>query len=325
MLHSVPLVQVWRGNFLESQHRGHVVICSLDGEVVEAWGDTEHIILPRSSCKILQAIPLVTSGAADAFGLTSRQLALACASHQGAEIHSSLVQAWLEDLGKSDNDFRCGTQWPRDIAASNDLVKRGQSPCRYHNNCSGKHCGFLTLSKHLGAGQDYHWVDHPVQVAVRDAFEEITGETSPGYGIDGCSAPNWACTMSGLARAMSRCSGNRSDKISVAAALLRDAMMAHPELVAGETRACTELMRAAPGVAIKTGAEAVFVAIIPGQKLGISVKIEDGATRASEAVITALLIRFGLLNAAHPAALKRLGPISNWDGLQTGRITVVLD
>ena len=173
--------------------------------------------------------------------------------------------------------------------------------------------------------RDSHQVDHPVQVAVRDAFEEITGETSPGYGIDGCSAPNWACTMSGLARAMSRCSGDGFDKISAAAALLRDAMMAHPELVAGETRACTELMRAAPGVAIKTGAEAVFVAIIPGQNLGISVKIEDGATRASEAVITALLIRFGLLNAAHPAALKRLGPISNWDGLQTGRITVVLD
>tara|TARA_B110000046_G_C12928223_1_gene370264 strand:- start:467 stop:976 length:510 start_codon:yes stop_codon:yes gene_type:complete len=168
-------------------------------------------------------------------------------------------------------------------------------------------------------------VDHPVQIAVRDAFEEITGETSPGYGIDGCSAPNWACTMTGLARAMARCSGDGSDTISAAAALLRDAMIAHPELVAGETRACTELMRAAPGIALKTGAEAVFIAIIPGQNLGISVKIEDGGTRASEAVITALLIRFGVLDAAHPAALKRLGPIHNWDGLETGRISVALN
>ena len=325
MLHSIPLVHVWRGDFLESQHRGHAVICNLDGEIVEAWGNAEHVILPRSSCKILQALPLVTSGAANAFGLTSRQLALSCASHQGDEIHSGLVRTWLQNLGKSDDDFRCGTQWPRDIAASNDLVKRDKSPCRYHNNCSGKHCGFLTLSRHLGAGPDYHLVDHPVQIAVRDAFEEITGETSPGYGIDGCSAPNWACTMTGLARAMARCSGDGSDTISAAAALLRDAMIAHPELVAGETRACTELMRAAPGIALKTGAEAMFIAIIPSQNLGISVKIEDGGTRASEAVITALLIRFGVLDAAHPAALKRLGPIHNWDGLETGRISAALN
>jgi L-asparaginase II len=325
MLHSVPLAQIWRGDFLESSHRGHAVVSTFEGEIVDAWGNPEHVILPRSSCKILQALPLVTSGAADAFGLTSRQLALSCASHQGAKIHSNLVLSWLKDLGKTDDDFRCGTQWPRDIAASNDLVKTDQTACRYHNNCSGKHCGFLTVSKHLGAGPDYHLVDHPVQQAVRTAFEDITGETSPGYGIDGCSAPNWACTMAGLARAMARCAGEESDTMGSAAARLRDAMMAHPELVAGETRACTELMRAAPGVALKTGAEAVFIAIIPSLKLGISVKIEDGGTRASEAVIAALLIRLGVLDAAHPASLKRLGPIHNWDGLQTGRISVDLN
>jgi L-asparaginase II len=110
-----------------------------------------------------------------------------------------------------------------------------------------------------------------------------------------------------------------------AAARLRDAMLEYPDLVAGETRACTELMRAAPGVALKTGAEAVFTAIIPSKKIGIAVKIEDGAFRASEAVITALLIRLGVLDAAHPSALKRLGPIYNWDGLETGRIMVALD
>ena len=131
--------------------------------------------------------------------------------------------------------------------------------------------------------------------------------------------------MAGLARAMARCAGEESDTMGSAAARLRDAMMAHPELVAGETRACTELMRAAPRVALKTGAEAVFIAIIPSLKLGISVKIEDGGTRASEAVIAALLIRLGVLDAAHPASLKRLGPIHNWDGLQTGRISVDLN
>jgi L-asparaginase II len=256
--------------------------------------------------------------------LTTRHLALACASHQGAEIHSQLVQEWLQQLGKSDADFRCGTQWPRDRPASNHLVKTDQSACRYHNNCSGKHCGFLTVAQHLQAGPDYYEVEHPVQIAVRAAFEEMTGETSPGYGIDGCSAPNWACSIAGLARAMARCAGGGTDRIGQAAAELRDAMMAHPELVAGETRACTELMRAAPGVALKTGAEAVFIAIIPNLRVGIAVKIEDGATRASEALITALLIRLGVLQADHPAALKRLGPIHNWNGLTTGKISVIL-
>jgi len=325
MLHSVPLVEVWRGDFLESCHRGHIVVSNFDGEIVQAWGNPNHVILPRSSCKILQALPLVASGAADSLGLTTRQLALSCASHQGAEIHSNLVKSWLKDLGKTDDDFRCGSQWPRDTEARNAMIKNDETPCRYHNNCSGKHSGFLTLSAHLGAGPDYHLPEHPVQKAILNTFEEVIGETSPGYGIDGCSAPNWACTISGLARAMARCAGNSSDILGLASVRLRNAMMAHPDLVAGETRACTELMNAAPGVALKTGAEAVFTAIIPSKKMGVAIKIEDGAFRASEAVITALLIRMGLLNAAHPAAVKRLGPISNWDGLRTGSISVTLN
>ena len=127
MLNATPLIEVWRGEFLESQHRGHAVVCNFEGEILEAWGDPEHVILPRSSCKILQALPLVTSGAAAAQGLTARHLALACASHQGANIHSQLVLDWLGQLGKTDADFRCGTQWPRDIPASNHLVKSDQS------------------------------------------------------------------------------------------------------------------------------------------------------------------------------------------------------
>jgi L-asparaginase II len=123
---------------------------------------------------------------------------------------------------------------------------------------------------------------------------------------------------------MARCAAGGADPLGKAASQLRDAMMAHPELVAGETRACTELMRAAPGVALKSGAEAVFISIIPGLRAGIAVKIEDGATRASEALIAALLIRLGVLEADHPAALKRLGPIHNWDGLQTGQISALL-
>lgn len=317
------MLEIWRGEMLESQHLGHAVICDAAGNLLESWGDPELMIYPRSSCKMLQALPLIESGAAKAHGLTSEQLALACASHNGAQIHTSRVTAWLDHLGLDDDAFCCGPQEPSDIPARNGLIRAGEAPCRCHNNCSGKHAGFLTLTQHLGAGPDYVAIDHPVQLAVREAYEEMTGVTSPTYGIDGCSAPNFATSLSGLARAMARMAvGDDGSTRGRAAEALVQAMMAHPELVAGETRACTELMRAMGGkAAIKTGAEAVFVAILPEQRIGIAVKIVDGGTRAAEAAIAGLLIKCGVLDAAHPTAVKwTQGPIRNWDGLKTGHM-----
>lgn len=319
------MVELWRGDRLESQHHGHAVICDAAGNIVDAWGNPEAIIYPRSSCKMIQALPLIESGAGN--GLTDRHLALACASHQGAELHVSTVSAWLADLDLSEVDLRCGTHEPYDIPERNRLICSGDSACQLHNNCSGKHAGFLTLNKHLRGGPDYIDPDHIVQRSVRLAFEEVTGEDSPGYGIDGCSAPNFATSMTGLARAMGKFAGaDDSDTRSDAMVKLRRAMAKHPELVAGQTRACTELMQAMGGkIAIKTGAEAVFVAILPEQKLGIAVKILDGSTRASEAAISALLVRAGVLDAAHPAAQKRLGaPLTNCRGRAWGDMRLAL-
>ncbi|GHD98938.1 L-asparaginase II [Defluviimonas sp. 20V17] len=316
-----PMIELWRGDRCESAHLGHAVICDAGGDIVEAWGDPDALIYPRSSCKMLQALPLVESGAADAVGLDARRLALACASHSGAAIHTDTVRGWLDGLGLAEADLRCGSHMPSDKEAMKGLMCSDTSPCQIHNNCSGKHAGFLTLTKHLGAGPEYVDLAHPVQQAVRAAFEEVTGEASPGNGIDGCSAPNFATSIAGLGRAMAYFAGadGKAGARAAAAARLRDAMRAHPEMVAGEGRACTELMRAMGGrVAIKTGAEAVFVAILPEQRLGIALKIVDGGTRAAEAAITALLIRLGVLDAAHPAALKRLGPERNWRGIETG-------
>ncbi len=324
----VPLAEVWRGDFLESLHLGHAVIARASGEIVETHGNPDQVILPRSSAKMIQALPLVESGAADAAGLTSEHLALASASHNGAAIHTGRVSAWLASLGLSDDDFRCGPQMPDDRAASRALICSDQSPCQMHNNCSGKHSGFLTLSRHLGAGPEYVDPDHPVQKAVLAAFEDVTGQTSPGFGIDGCSAPNFATGLSGFAHAMAKYAaaakaGPDSGGVRERAmARLVDAMTRHPELVAGEGRACTLLMRAMEGkVAVKTGAEGVFIAIIPQLELGIAVKAADGATRAAEAAITALLIRLGMLDPAHPAAQKfHDAPILNRRGIVTGSL-----
>ena len=324
MGNAVPMVELWRGGMLESSHSGHAVICDAGGQIVQAWGDPAAVIFPRSSCKMLQALPLIESGAADAAGLSDAQLALSCASHQGAAIHTGMVTQWLANLGLAEGDLRCGTHWPDDVAARNGLIKSDASPCQIHNNCSGKHSGFLTMNKHIKGGSEYTEIDHPLQKAVRAATEEVTGEESPGYGIDGCSAPNFATSVQGLARGMAffAAASETGNARSKAAYRLTRAMATYPELVAGETRACTDLMRAMGGrVAIKTGAEAVFVAIIPERRIGIALKIADGGTRAAEAAITSLLIRAGVLDANHPAAQRRLGrDLRNWRGFRTGEL-----
>lgn len=321
---AVPMVELWRGGLLESTHLGHAVVCDGAGQVVAQWGDPGRIIFPRSSCKMLQALPLIESGAAAARGLTDRHLALACASHQGAALHVEMAGRWLSDLGLAEADLRCGAHEPLDHTERDRLIAAHDKPCQLHNNCSGKHAGFLTVVQHLGHGPEYVEHDHPLQVSIKTAFEEVTDEASAGWGIDGCSAPNFATSVTGLARAMARFAvaregaGIRQD----AMARLTRAMATHPELVAGETRACTELMRAMGGkVAIKTGAEAVFVAILPEQGLGVALKIEDGNSRASEAAITAILTRLGVLDPNHPAAQRRLpADQRNWRGLHTGEL-----
>lgn len=320
-----PLAEVWRGDILECVHYGHAVICDASGQIMEAWGNPDHVILPRSSCKMIQALPLIESGAADAFGLADAHLALACASHQGAEIHSSSVEAWLQDIGLQEHDLRCGVHSPWDKAAKTDLIKTDSSPCQFHNNCSGKHAGYLTFNKHLGTGSEYHEIDHPLQKAIRSAVEDVTNVECSGYGIDGCSAPNFATTVHGLARAMAFFAAADIDSGSLrvrAAARLRDAMRSYPELVAGQGRSCTELMEAMNGhVAIKMGADGAFVAIIPAMKIGVAVKVTDGALRGSECAIAALLVHLGVLDPTHPAALKRLNaPQYNCNKIETGII-----
>ncbi|MDA7424831.1 asparaginase [Thalassococcus lentus] len=319
-----PLVEVWRGPLAESLHSGHAVVCDGTGQIVDSWGNPKEIVLPRSSSKMVQALPLITSGAAAARGLDERRLALACASHQGAPEHVSAVSAWLGELGLQETDLRCGPQPSRDKDLKLQMIRDDQAPCQLHNNCSGKHAGFLTLAQHLGAGPEYVDPDHPVQLACKDAFEEITQETSPGFGIDGCSAPNFATSMHGMARAMAyfATAHERSDTQSNAAATLAAAMYAFPQMVAGSGRACTLLMRAASEpVALKTGAEGYFVAILPKRGLGVALKISDGATRAAECAIAAILVRLGVLDAAHPDVKRFMTPeVKNWRGIVTGRI-----
>jgi L-asparaginase II len=324
------LAEVWRGEILECVHRGTAVVATASGEVVEARGDPGRVILPRSACKIIQALPLVESGAADAAGLGTEQLALSCASHQGAAVHTGLARRWLEGIGLGETDLRCGAHVPNDPEASHDLYHRHARPDQFHNNCSGKHCGFLTANRHLGAklkygGPDYVDPDHPLQKAVRQTTEEVTGDAVTSFAIDGCSAPNFAVSLKGLATAMARFAtpeASFTGARAVAARRLREAMAAHPVLVSGEGRPVTILLQACRGQAmVKSGAEGVFTAILPSKGLGIALKIDDGNGRGSAAAMAALLARHGALERNDPVYIALAdAPILNCRGFAHGHL-----
>ncbi len=328
MTQAVPLVQIRRGSLIECEHLGHAVVCDAKGAVRHAWGNPDTITYPRSSSKILQALPLVESGAANSHGLRSDQLALACASHDGAPQHTDRVQAWLADLGLGDDALRCGAHAPLARETRDGMIRANEAPSQYHNQCSGKHCGFLTLNTHLGGGPEYLDIDHPVQRAILAAQEETTGESSPGYGIDGCSAPNHAASLRGIATAMAAFATAREGAGARQSAMvrLRDAMMAHPELVAGEHRGSTNLMRACGGrAALKGGADGFYIAILPDLGLGVALKIVDGAGRAKEPAIASILHKLGVIPDGHPALDAWMRPEQkNWRGIVTGRIEAVL-
>ena len=317
------LVTTTRGPITENRHRGVLVIADSRGAVSEACGDVDRAILPRSSIKMIQALPLVESGAAA--GLTDEHLALACASYEGAPIHTERVAAWLAALGLDETALRCGPQPPRDRA----LRKAGVPPARILNNCSGKHAGFLALSRHVGAPVDaYLDPGCTVQGAVAAAFAETTGTDAPlAYGIDGCSAPNFAASVTGIARAMARFADPPQDVRGRAMTRLRDAMRAHPLLMSGEGRACAALIDATGGRAVvKTGADGVFTGIVPDTGLGFCLKIDDGDRPASEALCAATLVRLGVLDPVHPVAGRYARtPIRDWNGAVVGERRVHLE
>ena len=320
MTDAAPLIELWRGDLSESVHRGHAVVMDDSGQVVQAWGDPDAVIFPRSSCKMMQALPMVEAGVE----LSTERLALACSSHEGAPKHVTAVREWIAEQGYTDVDFLCGHEAPRDREARHAMIRAGGTPDQAHNQCSGKHAGFLHFQRHLGAEGDYVDPDGPIQRAFRAAFEEVTGEDSPGYGIDGCAAPNFATSVTGLARAMTayatatRGQGARQ----TAMASLRDAMMQHPWMVAGTGKATTTLMQAARGkAALKVGAEGVFVAILPERRMGVALKIMDGTPRAADAAMAAILIELGVLEAGDPTARGLIdAPILNRAGDPVGAI-----
>ncbi len=318
------LVEVTRGTAVESRHRGAVAVLDAGGNIVHAWGDIARPIYPRSSIKALQALALLESGDAEAYGVSDSELALACASHNGEPRHVEIVESWLARLGLGVDDLACGPQPPRGPKGDSDV-----KPTRLHNNCSGKHAGMLCLARHLGAPtKGYESPDHPVQQLIRTILSEMTGAdhaAAAAVGIDGCGVPTYAAPLAGFARAFARLASPDGLPPARAAAVqrLRKAVAAEPFLVAGTARCCTAIMEVTGAAAfVRGGAEGLYVAALPGLGLGLALKIDDGAGRAAEVALIALLRYLGVLDEA---GRRRLEPfaepeITNWVGLATGNI-----
>lgn len=328
--HANPImVEVLRGTMIESVHRAAVMVADAGGGCLAAWGDVDRPAFPRSSLKPIQALALVETGAAAAFGVTEEELALAAASHGGEPQHTERVRAWLTRLGLDDGALECGAHAPSHEATHHALWAAGAAPSPLHNNCSGKHTGFLTVARHLGVPtQGYIRPDHPVQQTVTAIVEEMTSHVGIPNGIDGCGIPAFALPLVATATAMAQLADPTAlaPERRHAARAVVNAMRRHPALVAGTGRLDSALMQAVPDVAVKGGAEGFHIAILPEQGLGVAVKADDGGKRCAELTILAVLDRLGVLDDNAKAALAEWmePPVKNVAGLVVGKMRAVL-
>jgi L-asparaginase II len=324
------LVEATRGGIVESRHTGAYAVVDGHGQIVRSAGDIDQPIFPRSAIKAFQCLPVIESGAADAFGFTDEELALACASHNGEPEHIRVAQSMLAKAGNREEDYECGAHWPHQTSALHDMIRSGEHPRPVHNNCSGKHAGMLALARRLGADtHGYATHDHPVQRVIARVIGELCDVDTDGlaWGIDGCSVPTWAVPLRNLALGFARfgsgvaCPQARRQAAERIIATVRN----YPFMVAGTDRFCTKLMQAVPRAFVKTGAEGVFCAAIPHAGLGIALKCDDGAHRASEALMAAVLSDLPVWTEGERETLRSFAHIElrNWRKIQVGEIRVI--
>lgn len=320
-------VTLFRAGTPESRHRVSAVVTDAAGRVVRAWGDADAVVFPRSALKPLQALPLVESGAAEAFEVDDAELALAMASHNGLPMHVERVAAWLGRIGLSAADLECGAHDPMDPRETKRLAAAGETASAVHNNCSGKHTGMLTACLHLGlptAG--YSKPEHPLQQRILRTYAETTDTPAAAMpqGIDGCSLPAAAMPLAGLARAMARFAMAEehfpAERATAARRLCR-AWALYPELVAGPDTFNTDAMTAVGSrVLLKRGAQGVYSGVVPEAGLGFAVKAESGSAVAADAMTAVVMRSIGVVNDEQWHTLTNLPYFRerSWRGLHAG-------
>lgn len=315
---TAPIRVVLTRDIEESEHLIDAVVRTVDS-VVAAHGQVDREVIPRSSLKPIQLIPLVRTGAADAFDVTPTELALGAASHSAEVAHVEAVEAWLQRLGLDPSFLECGPSRPLSSAESDRRLAAGETFEPIHNCCSGKHAGFLTIARHLDVDPSgYIERDHPVQQLVVEAIEAFTGVSLSGAsnGIDGCGIPTFGLPLDSLAMSMARLADPASLEPSFRTAAQRvvDALVPHPFWMSGSDRREVQLSAvASERLVSKTGAEGVFMAALPDRGVGIALKTRDGATRGADLAIAAILESLGVIPSGHAVA-----PVTNAAGTVVG-------
>lgn len=320
---TLSVVEVVRGPVVESRHRVHVAVVDADGGLRASSGDPDLVTFWRSSAKPFQAVAMVDDGAYERFGLTPRELALACGSHAGTSAHVRVAEQLLEKIGMTAEALACGAHPPFDDGTRRELAEQGIEPVRLHNNCSGKHAGMLALARARGwDAEGYQRMEHPVQARILSEVARWAGmpPEAIGVGVDGCGVVCFAMPLRQMARAYASfaAAARRGER---GPATVLEAMTAHPEMVAGEGRICTELLRLTEGRLIpKLGAEGVYCVGVPGAELGIAIKVEDGNQRAVAPAVAGVLRELDLISEDDFGALHRhvYREISNTRGEVTG-------
>lgn len=348
------LASVIRGETVESIHRGHLIVVDGNGSTIARIGDPGTTTFWRSAAKSFQAIPFITSGAADAYGFTKKEIALTCASHSGESFHTALCRQMLEKAGFDEENLRCGTHPSFHNETARRMIRNGEKPTQLNNNCSGKHAAMLAFARHIEAdSESYLSLESPVQKAILETVSDFTGVAACDIklGIDGCSAPNFAVPVSAMAKAFAklikasqtvtgdirvetRSANPREEEPSLETACARivSAQLKYPEYVGGSVRLDTKIMQALRGQLIcKVGAEGVWCAgVLPSERwengLGISLKIEDGDDgRARPVVAVELLRQLGLMTVEAEKSLGEFSPMMLTNRMETevGRVTAV--
>ena len=322
-------VEVTRGGLVESMHIAHAVISDQDGKIIQTFGDAEFLTYPRSAIKMIQALSFVESGAVERYDLQDRHVAIACASHLGEEQHIQVIQEWLDRIGLSEDDLECGAHEPSSKVAYQRMILAHEKPNRMHNNCSGKHCGILTTCLQMGWDpQGYLRWDHAAQVRIRKVLSEVSGlnyENVP-WGVDGCGIPTYAVPLKAIAQMMSVMirEKNLTAERKAATKRILAAVGREPHMISGTEAFCTEVTIISEAKTFaKTGAEGVYTALIPDRGIAIALKVQDGAYRASQAVVMELMHRLGGLTEPQYSNLRnRISPLQNWSKDVVGEIRI---
>ncbi|MBL4726202.1 MAG: asparaginase [Rhizobiaceae bacterium] len=322
------IIEVSRGNIVESIHTADVAISDAKGNLIASFGDVEKAVFPRSAIKSFQALPMVEAGVDELYGFGNDHIALSCSSHNGESIHVKGAREMLAKAGFDVSDLECGAHLPELETDKATLHIAGQKPSALHNNCSGKHSGMLAFAKSQGFDtQNYVSRDHPIQKEIAVNLENLMGapHSESVCGIDGCSLPTYAVPLANIAKAAARFGsgeGMGKERANAAQKIIH-ACCDHPMMVAGTGRVCTQIMEVLGRKCfVKTGAEGVFLAIIPELGIGAAIKINDGAKRASEVLVAQLIASILPMNDEQRTQIERIAnpKLKNWNKILVGGI-----